>query len=283
MENLTNLSVIRDLCHRYQFSFSKGLGQNFLTNPGICPKMAELCGAGKESGVIEIGAGFGVLTNELAKRAKKVVVIEIDDRLLPVLKETLSEYENVKVILGDVMKVDLLRIIEEEFSGMDVFLCANLPYYLTSPILMRLLESKLPLKAITVMVQKEAAKRLTAKMPSKEAGAVTAAVRYYSDPKLLFQVNRGSFTPSPKVDSAVIQLSVKKELPLTGKEEERLFFLIRKAYNNRRKTLVNTLSLGGSKEETTFLLEKLGIRPTARPEELSLENWLSLAVLPEHR
>ena len=239
--------------------------------------------AGKESGVIEIGAGFGVLTNELAKRAKKVVVIEIDDRLLPVLKETLSEYENVKVILGDVMKVDLLRIIEEEFSGMDVFLCANLPYYLTSPILMRLLESKLPLKAITVMVQKEAAKRLTAKMPSKEAGAVTAAVRYYSDPKLLFQVNRGSFTPSPKVDSAVIQLSVKKELPLTGKEEERLFFLIRKAYNNRRKTLVNTLSLGGSKEETTFLLEKLGIRPTARPEELSLENWLSLAVLPEHR
>lgn len=279
MENLTNLSVIRDLCERYQFSFSKGLGQNFLTNPGICPKMADLCGVGKDSGVIEIGAGFGVLTNELAKRAKKVVVIEIDHRLLPVLNETLSEHETVKVILGDVMKVDLLQIIQEEFFGMDVFLCANLPYYLTSPILMRLLEQRLPLSAVTVMVQKEAAKRLTAKMPSKEAGAVTAAVRYYSDPALLFQVNRGSFTPSPKVDSAVIRLSVKKKLPLTEKEEERLFFLIRKAYNNRRKTLVNTLSLRETKEETASLLTSLGISATARPEELSLENWLSLAKL----
>ena len=162
---------------------------------------------------------------------------------------------------------------------MDVFLCANLPYYLTSPILMRLLEQRLPLNAVTVMVQKEAAKRLTAKMPSKEAGAVTAAVRYYSDPALLFQVNRGSFTPSPKVDSAVIRLSVKKKLPLTEKEEERLFFLIRKAYNNRRKTLVNTLSLRETKEETASLLTSLGISATARPEELSLENWLSLAKL----
>ena len=159
MQNLSNISVIRDLLTRYGFTFSKALGQNFLINPSVCPRMAELGGAAPGTGMIEIGAGIGVLTAELAKRADKVVCVEIDSRLLPILDETLGEFDNIRIVNDDVLKVDLHRLIEEEFAGMEVAVCANLPYYITSPILMHLLEEKLPIRSITVMVQKEAAAR----------------------------------------------------------------------------------------------------------------------------
>ena len=212
MENLSNISVIRDICDRFGFSFSKSLGQNFLVNPSVCPRIAEMGGADENTAVLEIGTGFGVLTHELARRAKKVVAVELDSRLIPVLEYTMAEHKNFTVINEDILKVDLPALFEREFAGMDVVICANLPYYITSPIIMALLEQRLPIKAITVMVQKEAADRLCAKMPSRDCGAVTAAVRYYSEPKTLFPVSRGSFMPAPNVDSAVIRLDVKKDL-----------------------------------------------------------------------
>lgn len=278
MENLSNISVIKDICQRFGFSFSKSLGQNFIINPSVCPRIAEMGGADAETGVIEIGTGFGVLTHELAKRAKKVVAIELDTRLLPVLEYTLSEHKNVKVINEDVLKVDLASLIREEFAGMDVVVCANLPYYITSPIIMALLEQRLPIKAVTVMVQKEAAARLCAAMPSRDCGAVTAAVRYFSDPRVLFPVSRGSFMPAPNVDSCVIRLDVKKELPLSGEQERRLFTVIKGAFSQRRKTLQNTLgsSLGLPKPAVADTLLQIGQKPTARAEELSLEDFIRL-------
>ena len=242
--NLTNLSAIRVIADKFGFTFSKSLGQNFLINPSVCPRIAEMGGADENTGVIEIGAGFGVLTQELAKRAKKVVAVELDSRLIPVLQYTLADYDNVKVINEDVLKVDLPGLIAEEFPGMEVVVCANLPYYITSPIIMALLEQRLPIKAVTVMVQKEAGDRLCAPMPSRECGAVTAAVRYYSEPKVLFPVSRGSFCPAPNVDSMVIRLDVKDALPLQPEEEKTLFRVVKAAFGQRRKTLPNTLSAG---------------------------------------
>lgn len=277
--NLTNLSAIREIADKFGFTFSKSLGQNFLINPSVCPRIAEMGGADENTGVIEIGAGFGVLTQELAKRAKKVVAVELDSRLIPVLQYTLADYDNVKVINEDVLKVDLPKLIAEEFPGMEVVVCANLPYYITSPIIMALLEQRLPIKAVTVMVQKEAGDRLCAPMPSRECGAVTAAVRYYSEPKVLFPVSRGSFCPAPNVDSMVIRLDVKENLPLHPEEEKTLFRVVKAAFGQRRKTLPNTLSagLGISKAEAAEKLAAAGLKPTARAEELSMEQFCRLA------
>lgn len=277
--NLTNLSAIREIADKFGFTFSKSLGQNFLVNPSVCPRIAEMGGADENTGVIEIGTGFGVLTQELAKRAKKVVAIELDSRLIPVLQYTLADYDNVKVINEDVLKVDLPKLIGEEFPGMDVVVCANLPYYITSPIIMALLEQRLPIKAVTVMVQKEAGDRLCAPMPSRECGAVTAAVRYYSEPKVLFPVSRGSFCPAPNVDSMVIRLDVKDALPLQPEEEKTLFRVVKAAFGQRRKTLPNTLSagLGISKAEAAEKMAAAGLKPTARAEELSMEQFCRLA------
>lgn len=279
MENLSNISVIRDVLSRHGFSFSKGLGQNFLINPTVCPRMAEMGNAQPGWGMIEIGAGVGVLTAELAQRADKVVCIEIDSRLLPILDETLAEYDNIKIVNQDVLKVDLHKLIAEEFPNMPVAVCANLPYYITSPIIMALLEQRLPIKAVTVMVQKEAGDRLCAPMPSRECGAVTAAVRYYSEPKVLFPVSRGSFCPAPNVDSMVIRLDVKDALPLQPEEEKTLFRVVKAAFGQRRKTLPNTLSagLGISKAEAAEKLAAAGLKPTARAEELSMEQFCRLA------
>ena len=277
--NLTNLSAIREIADKFGFTFSKSLGQNFLINPSVCPRIAEMGGADENTGVIEIGAGFGVLTQELAKRAKKVVAVELDSRLIPVLQYTLADYDNVKVINEDVLKVDLPKLIAEEFPGMEVVVCANLPYYITSPIIMALLEQRLPIKAVTVMGQKEAGDRLCAPMPSRECGAVTAAVRYYSEPKVLFPVSRGSFCPAPNVDSMVIRLDVKDALPLQPEEEKTLFRVVKAAFGQRRKTLPNTLSagLGISKAEAAEKLAAAGLKPTARAEELSMEQFCRLA------
>lgn len=279
MENLSNLSVLRALCDRFGFSFSKSLGQNFLVNPSVCPRIAEQGGADSETAVLEIGIGFGVLTHELAKRAKKVVAVELDSRLMPVLDYTLGEHQNITVLNEDVLKLDLPALFAREFAGMETVICANLPYYITSPILMALLEQRLPVKAITVMVQKEAADRLCAPMPSRECGAVTAAVRYYSTPKMLFPVGRGSFMPPPNVDSAVIRLDVKKDLPLSGEVEKKLFKLVRGAFSQRRKTLQNTLSssLGIPKAKISAALEQTGVKPAARAEELSMDELIALS------
>ena len=279
MQNLTNLGTIRTIMDRFGFTFSKSLGQNFIVNPSVCPKIAELGGAESEVGVLEIGAGFGVLTNELAARAEKVVVVELDSRLLPVLSYTLSDHKNVKVVNQDILKTDLPALLAEEFGEMEVVVCANLPYYITSPILMMLLESRLPVKSITVMVQKEAGERICAVMPSRACGAVTAAVRYYSEPQILFPVSRGSFYPSPNVDSMVVRLDVKKELPLEGEAEKRLFRVVKAAFGQRRKTLVNTLSSGLKidKARAAEAIAEAGLKPTVRAEELSLDEFIRLS------
>ena len=279
MQNLTNLGTIRTIMDRFGFTFSKSLGQNFIVNPSVCPKIAELGGAEPEVGVLEIGAGFGVLTNELAARAEKVVVVELDSRLLPVLSYTLSDHKNVKVINQDILKTDLPALLAEEFGEMEVVVCANLPYYITSPILMMLLESRLPVKSITVMVQKEAGERICAVMPSRACGAVTAAVRYYSKPQILFPVIRGSFYPSPNVDSMVVRLDVKKELPLEGEAEKRLFQVVKAAFGQRRKTLVNTLSSGLKieKARAAEAIAEAGLKPTVRAEELSMDEFIRLS------
>lgn len=277
MQNLTNISVVKDILSRHGFTFSKSLGQNFIVNPSVCPRIAEEGGASSGTGVIEIGTGVGVLTAELAKRADKVVAIEIDDRLIPVLSETLSDFDNVKIINEDVLKVDLDKVIEEEFSGMDVYVCANLPYYITSPIIMSLLESRLNIRAITVMVQKEAATRLTAELGTRDVGAVTVAVRYYSEPKLLFNVSRGSFMPSPNVDSAVIRLDIKNEKKVD--DEKHFFKVVRAAFSQRRKTLSNSLSSGLSMDKKVIIeaIKSAGLPESIRPEQLSMEDFINIA------
>lgn len=279
MENLSNISVIRDVLSRHGFSFSKGLGQNFLINPTVCPRMAEMGNAQPGWGMIEIGAGVGVLTAELAQRADKVVCIEIDSRLLPILDETLAEYDNIKIVNQDVLKVDLHKLIAEEFPNMPVAVCANLPYYITSPIIMNLLESRLPISSLTVMVQKEAAQRICAMPGSREVGAVSIAVRYYCEPKVLFQVSRGSFMPAPDVDSTVIRLDILKQPAVDVKREEDFFRVVKAAFSQRRKTLSNTLSSGLSMNKTQIaeLLERAGVASNLRAEQLSMQQFADIA------
>lgn len=279
MENLSNINVIKALMKKHNFEFSKNLGQNFLINPSVCPKIAEMGNAKSGFGIIEIGTGVGVLTTELAKRADKVVAIEIDKRLLPILDDTLSEFDNVKIINADVMEIDLSKIIDEEFEGLDVAVCANLPYYLTSPIIMMLMESRLRIKSITVMVQKEAGTRLCAKMGTRDMGAVTVAVNYFSNPKILFNVSRGSFMPAPNVDSCVVRFDIKDETP-EGVCDEKLFFKVaRGAFSQRRKTLANSVSSALSIEKQTVIkaIEQAGLSISVRPEQLSMEELIEFA------
>lgn len=279
MENLSNIGVIKDILERHNFTFSKTLGQNFLINPKVCPKIAEMGNAKKGFGIIEVGTGIGVLTNELAKRADKVVAIEIDSRLLPVLGETLAEYDNVKVINADVMEVDLHKLIEEEFQGMEVAVCANLPYYITSPILMMLLEKRLPIKSVTVMVQKEAGVRLCAEMGTRDMGAVTVAINYFSEPKILFNVSRGSFMPSPNVDSCVVKFDIKDKTP-EGVTDEKFFFkTARGAFSQRRKTLANSVSSAMKIDKQTVIkaIEQSGLDSNVRPEKLSMTEFITFS------
>lgn len=279
MEKLTDINVIKALMKKHGFEFSKSLGQNFLINPSVCPKIAEQGNARQGFGIIEIGTGIGVLTAELAKRADKVVAIEIDDRLIPILEDTLSDFENVKIINADVLKTDLSKIIDENFKGLDVAVCANLPYYITSPVIMKLLESRLRIKSVTVMVQKEAGKRLCAEMGTRDMGAVTVAVNYFSEPKILFDVSRGSFMPSPNVDSCVVRFDIKEETP-KGVEDEKFFFKVaRGAFSQRRKTLANSVSSALTIEKSIILrsLEKTGLAVNVRPEQLSMEELINFS------
>lgn len=278
MKRLSDIGTIKDILTRHGFTFSKALGQNFLINPSVCPRMAELSGAGVGVGVIEIGPGIGVLTNELCRLAEKVVAVELDKRLLPVLDETLAEYDNVRIIHADVLELDLHQLIEDEFAGMEVVVCANLPYYITSPVVMKLLEDRLPITAVTVMVQKEAAQRICAEVGSRMSGAVTVSVNYYAKPQLLFGVSAGSFMPAPKVDSAVIRLDILKEPPVQA-DEQTFFAVVRAAFSQRRKVIANSLSagLGMSKEDILTVLETAGVEPTARAEKLRLTDFAAIA------
>lgn len=284
MERLTNITTVREILSRHGFTFSKSLGQNFLINPSVCPRMADAAVTHDNVGVIEIGPGIGVLTNELLKRARKVVAIEVDSRLIPVLGETLSEYDNLRLLNDDVMKLDLHKVIEEELSGMDVVVCANLPYYITSPILMKLLEDRLPVSSVTVMVQKEAALRLCADMGSRDSSAITAAVRYYAEPSLLFHVSSGSFMPAPKVDSAVIRLTLREPSPKPC-DEELLFQVIKAAFAQRRKTVLNSMSsaLSLDKGALSDILSIADVSPTARAERLTLDDYVRIADALYHR
>ena len=279
MNNLSDIGTIRDLLARHGFRFSKSLGQNFIIDPTVCPRMAEECGAGQGVGVLEIGPGIGVLTEQLAQRAEKVVAVELDERLLPVLDETLGSFDNVRVIHGDVLRLDLAKILEENFFGLKAAVCANLPYYITSPVIMALLESRLPVESITVMVQEEAADRLCAAVGSRDAGAVTVAVNYYAEAEKLFDVPAGSFLPAPKVNSSVIRLTVRPEPPVALTDEKLFFRVVKSVFAQRRKTAANSVSagLGVPKSVVTAALAAIGQPENARAERFGLEQLAAFA------
>lgn len=278
MLELTDIGTIKALLARHGFHFSKALGQNFIVNPSVCPRMADESGIDSESGVIEIGAGIGVLTAELAKRAKKVVCIELDSKLLPILDETLADFDNIEIINADVLKTDLAALIDEKFGGMPVYVCANLPYYITSPVIMTLLESRLPLKAVTVMVQREAAQRLCAPVGSRLSGAVTVAVDYYAEARKLFDVSAGSFMPAPKVDSSVIRLDIREKPGIEVSDEKLFFSMVHAAFGQRRKTASNSISSGTGipKAVVAEAIERCGFPPAVRAESMTAEQLAAL-------
>lgn len=276
--NLTSPKTIRAISDMFGFTFKKGLGQNFLTSEDILEKIADAADC-RGRGVLEIGPGFGVLTRELSKTAEKVVSLEIDERLLDVLEYTLDGCENVKIINRDVLKTDLHKLILEEFGGEKISVAANLPYYITTPIISKLLEEKLPLKNIVVMVQKEVAMRMSAKPGSKDYGAITLLCRYFSEPEIVASVPAGLFVPPPKVDSAVLRLKMLDSPSVSVKDEEFFFKTVRAAFSQRRKTLLNCLSSYFSipKQELADCLLTINIEPSRRGETLSIEEFAAVS------
>lgn len=269
---LSDKRDLKSLLEKQGFTFKKGLGQNFLIDPDVCPNMAEAAAADGE-GVLEIGPGAGVLTRELSAAAKKVVAVEIDERLKPILSKTLEDCSNTEVVFADIMKTDVEGLLKEKFADCSsVSVCANLPYYITSPIVMLLLESRLPITSLTVMVQKEAADRLCAEVGSREAGAVSVAVSYYAVPEQLFDVNRECFMPAPNVDSAVIKLNIRKEPPIVVENERFFFRMVKAGFAQRRKTFANSVSngLGLSKAKVISVMSEAGIDPNIRAERLTM-------------
>lgn len=278
MNELTDIGYVREILERHGFSFSKALGQNFLINPSVCPRIAEMGNAAPGWGVLEIGIGVGTLTKELARRADKVAAVELDDRLFPIVGETLAEFDNIRLFHGDAMKYDLKTLIAEEFAGLRVAVCANLPYYITSPLIMRLLEERLPVETITVMVQKEAAQRLCAPIGSRESGAVSVAVAYYGTAEKLFDVSRGSFLPAPNVDSAVIRITLHKERPWQIRDEALFFRIVKAGFSQRRKQLGGVLAgaLGIPKAQLAGAFERAGLTPSVRIEALTMAQLAAL-------
>ena len=278
--DLYDYNTVKRILLRHGFTFSKALGQNFLINPDVCPAMAASLNADSQTGVLEVGPGIGVLTKELCTVAGKVAAVELDKRLLPVLSETLGDFDNLEIISGDVMKLNLKELINEKFAHCNrVAVCANLPYYITSPVIMTLLESKLPIDEIVVMVQKEAGERLCAPVGSRDAGAVTVAVNYYADSEILFEVGRESFMPSPKVDSVVIRLKLRREAKYRVENEKKLFTVVKCAFSQRRKTAANSISntMGIPKDKVNAVFSDLGIEPNIRAERLTMENFINIS------
>lgn len=277
MYDLTSPSVIKNLCDSFGFLFKKSYGQNFLTDGEVLFGIAKSAGT---DGVLEIGPGFGTLTAALATVAKKVVSVELDETLRPVLKETLAGFSNVSVHYGDIMKTDIKKLINEEFSGMQVSVAANLPYYVTTPILMKLLEEKLSFSSIVIMVQKEVAERIVAKPGKKDYGALTLAVSYYADAEITDLVPAAKFIPAPKVDSAVVKMTLLPSPPVDAPERD-YFRLVKASFSQRRKTLLNALAnsgLYGGKEKIRGILEDMGYDSNVRGETLSMHEFSDLAI-----
>ena len=274
---LTDPGVIKDIKRKFGFEFKKAYGQNFLTSEKV---LSEICHSVHESEcILEIGPGFGTLTDALAKSFEKVVAIEIDKNLPQVLEYTLKEHNNVKIISGDCMKMDLKKLISEEFEGKRVSLAANLPYYITTPIITTVLESRLPLESMVVMVQKEVAERLCASPGGKEYGAISVLCSYFTESEIVAKVPAGCFVPAPKVDSAVVLMKIRKEPPVELTDEKMFFRVVRAAFSQRRKTLLNCLSscFGGDKQKLSQYMEEAGINPARRGETLSVEEFAALS------
>lgn len=278
-ERLYSPKYIKDLLDRYGFQFSKSLGQNFLIDGNIVRNTVQGAGVSSQDNVLEIGPGFGTLTEELALHAKKVVAIELDKKLLPVLEDTLEYYDNVKIIQGDVLDIDLNKIIQDEFQGEKVKVVANLPYYITTPILGRLLEEDLDIESITIMVQKEVAERMVANPENKTYGALSLFIKFYTDPEILLGVPKTVFMPQPKIDSAVIKLKLKDELPNVDKFK--FSQVVKAGFSKRRKTILNSLSkseLDIDKDIIREALELSNIDPKSRAEDLSLEDFVNISI-----
>lgn len=271
------------ILQKYRFVFQKKYGQNFLVDTHVLEKIMDAAEITKEDCVVEIGPGIGTMTQYLAERAGTVVAVEIDRKLMPILEETLAAYDNVTVLNEDIIKVDLNHIVEEKNHGKPIKVVANLPYYITTPIIMSLFENHVPLKSVTVMVQKEVAERMQAGPGTKNYGALSLAVQYYARPEVVANVPPNCFIPRPNVGSAVIRLTRYEEYPVTVRDENFLFALIRASFNQRRKTLANSLanahSLSLTREQVAAALEKMQLSPTVRGEALTLEQFAALADL----
>ncbi|NLJ41566.1 MAG: 16S rRNA (adenine(1518)-N(6)/adenine(1519)-N(6))-dimethyltransferase RsmA [Clostridiales bacterium] len=281
MGSLTSPKVIKNIIERHGFKFSKSLGQNFLIDSNIVEKIIEGANISEEDNILEIGPGIGTLTKELVTKAGKVVAVEIDRGLLPILNETLGSPSNLTIVQGDILKLDIKRLVKDYFEGQDFKVVANLPYYITTPIIMRFLEEDLPFTALTVMVQKELAQRMAASPNSKEYGSLSVAVQYYTQPQLVCKVPSTVFMPRPKVDSLVITLNRLDHSPAEVKDEKLFFSIVRAAFAKRRKTLLNNLvaeNLGDwDKAEITKILEEVGIDPQIRGESLGIKEYALIA------
>ena len=283
MEKLSNPQRTIEVIKKYEFCFQKKFGQNFLIDGHVLDKIIAGAGVTKDDMVLEIGPGIGTMTQYLAEASGKVVAVEIDRNLLPILQETLADYDNVKVIHADVLSLDLEKLVQEENGGRPIKVVANLPYYITTPIIMALFEQHVPLANVTVMVQKEVAARMKSGPGSKDYGALSLAVQYYAEPYIVANVPCNCFMPRPNVDSAVIRLTRYEEPPVQVKDEKKMFALIRASFNQRRKTLVNGLGNAGlpgiTKESAAAALAQMSLSPTVRGEALTLEQFARLSDL----
>lgn len=280
MEKLSNPQVTIETIKKYDFVFQKKFGQNFLIDSHVLNKIITAAGVTKEDVVLEIGPGFGTMTQYLAEAAREVIAVEIDKALIPVLQETLKDYDNITVINEDILKVDIAALVKEKNAGKPIKVVANLPYYITTPIIMGLFESHVPLENITVMVQKEVAARMQAGPGTKDYGALSLAVQFYAEPYIVANVPPNCFIPRPNVGSAVIRLTKWENPPVSVKDEAFLFSLIRASFNQRRKTLQNSLVNGGigiTKEQVVSALEEMELSPTIRGEALTLEQFAVLS------
>jgi len=283
---MANLGIPQNtiaVLQKYGFNFQKKFGQNFLIDTRVLERIIEAAEITKEDCVLEIGPGIGTMTQYLAESAREVIAVEIDKMLIPILGDTLSAYDNVTVINDDILKVDIGKIVEEKNGGNPIKVVANLPYYITTPIIMGLFESHVPLKSITIMVQKEVADRMQVGPGTKAYGALSLAVQYYAKPEIVANVPANCFIPRPNVGSAVIRLTRYEKPPVEVRDEKRMFALIRASFNQRRKTLINGLTnapeLHLTKEQVTLALEKMELSPTIRGEALTLEQFAQLSNL----
>lgn len=281
MEKLSNPQKTIEIIQKYDFAFQKKFGQNFLIDAHVLQKIISAAEITKDDFVLEIGPGIGTMTQYLAESARKVLAVEIDRMLLPILEETLQEYENVEVLNADILKVDIAKIVKEQNGGRPIKVVANLPYYITTPIIMGILEQRVPVESITVMVQKEVAQRMQAPPGNKDYGALSLAVQYYCEPYIAAYVPQNCFIPRPKIGSAVIRLATHHNPPVKTENERLMFQIIRDSFNQRRKTLVNGLNnspvLSYTKEEITAALAKLSLAENVRGETLSLAQFAALA------